>query len=148
MRWRAMRLSFRVEGRPIAQPRHSISKKGKKGKKGHAYYPDPRGNYKAWREAVQWAALSAMRGREPTEEQLELVLFALSPDRKYGDLSNIRKLIEDALQGIVYVKDRQIVDDEGHVRVFKGAPGIYVEVRPARVYTLDDLRTFSTLEDN
>lgn len=74
------------------------------------------GEAKAYKEAVAWIA-RASGFRNPTEKQIEIVSITLVP-RRYNDegvrigglmdLGNCWKIAEDALQGVVYVNDRQI----------------------------------------
>lgn len=75
----------------------------------------PSDEAKAYKEAVGWIAKSA-GFKEPTTKLIEIASVTLCPRKnKDGspsgvvlDLGNCWKVAEDALQGIVYVNDRQI----------------------------------------
>jgi len=51
-------------------------------------------------------------------------------DRKSGDISNRIKLVEDAMKGIAWADDAQVVELHAY-RSDEGEPGITVEVLPA-----------------
>ncbi len=75
----------------------------------------PTAEAKAYKEAVAWIAKAA-GCRVPTEKPIEILSVTLCPRmNKDGsasgtvlDLLNSWKVVEDALQGVVYVNDRQI----------------------------------------
>lgn len=71
---------------------------------------------KVYKEAVAWTARAA-GFRKPSEKLIEIVSITLVPrlynrdGKRIGsvmDLGNCWKIAEDALQGVVYVNDRQI----------------------------------------
>lgn len=115
-------LTFTVEGEAIPQGRPRFTRNG------HAYDPEKSRDYK---ERVAFAASWAMRGQEafPKEIPLKCVIAIwqkmpkrftkkqkelaenefLRPTVK-PDLDNIVKAITDAMNGIVYADDAQIVD--------------------------------------
>jgi len=68
-------------------------------------------------------------GIVPTES-LVVFSFWLYRPRKIGDLMNIDKALADALEGIFYVNDRQIVEHHAYLRDDKNNPRVEVEVRP------------------
>lgn len=75
----------------------------------------PSDEARAYKEAVGWIAKAA-GFREPTTKPIEIAGITLCPrTSKDGsasatvlDLGNCWKVVEDALQGIVYVNDKQI----------------------------------------
>jgi Holliday junction resolvase RusA-like endonuclease len=100
-----------------------------------------------YREAVAWAAKAAMRGRLPTERPVALLLHAFMPiaaswsmrersDARSGaklptgtpDWDNIGKSVGDALKGIVWVDDAQVVDGRV-IKRHSERPALRVEVR-------------------
>lgn len=75
----------------------------------------PSAEAKAYKQEVGWRAKAA-GFKEPTSKPIEIVSIALCPRmNKDGsasatvlDLGNCWKVVEDALQGVVYVNDKQI----------------------------------------
>lgn len=75
----------------------------------------PSAEAKAYKEEVRWRAKAA-GFREPTTKPIEIASIRLCPRmNKDGsasgvrlDLGNCWKVLEDALQGVVYVDDKQI----------------------------------------
>lgn len=132
-------LQFMVEGPPQAWQRAG------NGANGH-HYTQP--ETAAWQEAVQWAALPAMRGRELLTGPLEVLLVFLLPipaswpDWKRAmamtgqlvptgtpDFDNLAKGFLDALNGIAWVDDAQVVDAFTRKR-YSGFPCAVVHVKP------------------
>jgi Holliday junction resolvase RusA-like endonuclease len=114
-----MELTFSVPGDPVPQPRHKVTARGRFA---HAYIPKSHAIH-AYREAIAAAALAA--GATPTtHEPITLVIdlvFKRPPSHfnKSGlkkdapilprpDVSNCQKGIEDALNGVAWVDDRQV----------------------------------------
>lgn len=93
----------------------------------HRYDPS---DYAAFKAALGYVARRAMKSRAPLDCPLKLtadVFNNLPPaSRNFGDWDNHAKAICDALNGICYTDDRQIVD--GHVRLHKGDPHITIEL--------------------
>jgi crossover junction endodeoxyribonuclease RusA len=75
----------------------------------------PSDEAKAFKQEVGWRAKAA-GFKEPTTKPIEIASITLCPRTKKDgtasatvlDLGNCWKVVEDALQGIVYVNDRQI----------------------------------------
>lgn len=69
-----------------------------------------------------------MDGKEPLSGKIKLyaeIYRNIKPESlNFGDWDNHAKAISDALNGICYLDDRQIID--GHVRLFKGEPHISI----------------------
>lgn len=86
--------------------------------------------YSDFKDALGYYALAAMRGIKPFTGATKLyaeVFTRYDPTvLNSGDWDNHGKAIGDALNGICYDDDRQIVD--GHVRLFKGYPRIEIEL--------------------
>ena len=138
-----MKISFTVPGKPIPQARPRVTQNGR-----HTYTPR---RSVVYREAVALCAQSAMRGKKPLSGALHVrvqFLFRVpsswrKTDRDEAergeksftsrpDLDNLYKAVTDAMNGIVYKDDAQIV----HATVRKGyaigrPEGAYVEVENA-----------------
>ena len=75
-------------------------------------------------------AKQAMQGRAPLPGAIKLyaeIYRNIKPESlNFGDWDNHAKSISDALNGICYLDDRQIID--GHIKLFKGNPHIYIEL--------------------
>lgn len=82
----------------------------------------------AYRKQV--AAICREKGIEPMEGPLHLELNIFRP-RRVGDLSNRIKVLEDALQGIAYEDDSQIVAIAAYRHDDKTDPRIEVTLRRA-----------------
>lgn len=95
-------LEFHVAGRPVPWSAPHTTRTG------HAYKGK---RLVAWQKLVKDSAAVAMRGRPPHAGPVEIELtFHMAPSRNgsCGDLSNLVKGTEDALQGVVIVNDRQV----------------------------------------
>ena len=114
-----MAITFSVPGDPVPQPRHRITARGPFA---HAYIPKKHAIH-AYRDAIAAAARDA--GATPTTHEpitLFIDLIFKRPKSHYNkaglkadapilprpDVSNCQKGIEDALNGIAWVDDRQI----------------------------------------
>lgn len=86
--------------------------------------------YSDFKNQLGFFARRAMDGREPLSGKIKLyaeIYRNIKPESlNFGDWDNHAKAISDALNGICYKDDRQIVD--GHVRLFKGEPHIFVQL--------------------
>lgn len=65
---------------------------------------------KAWAASVKSAAYLAMGQREPYEREVDIAIEFYLPDRRKRDLDNLSKNVLDAMNGIVYMDDRQVVN--------------------------------------
>ena len=141
-----MEISFTVQTKPVpqARPRFFVRNKGPQQFVG-AY--DPK-QCKTFKEVIAWhAKLKAKETglREPTTAPIAIVLiFGMGrngkgapacPAGRYHtkrpDIDNLAKAVKDALKGIVYADDSQIV--EAHLYKQYGGPEIKIEIR-----TLED----------
>ena len=128
------KLSFRVDGEPVAQPRHRIASRGRFAT---AYIPKDHAIH-GWKFAIEEAA------RNETERigwvPVKGVALSVSMVFSFGqprsnktewhtqrpDLDNLAKAVLDAFHGIVYLDDASVVS----LFLWKewGYPGVLVEV--------------------
>ena len=94
--------------------------------------------YTEFKNELGYFALKAMNGRELFKGAIKITVdffkpkpkrskyfcgdFAVTPD--FGDVDNFLKSVLDALNGICYLDDRQVVD--AHARKFFGKPRIEI----------------------
>ena len=114
-----MKIQFTIPGTPVAKARPRVTRTG------HAYTPKKTSDYE---KLVQIYAKQAMAGMNPTTEAVRLTVRAFFPipkswtkakkekalngDLKHTtkpDFDNVEKAIQDAMNGIVYKDDSQIV---------------------------------------
>ena len=116
------RISFEVLTEPVPLARPRVTKKG-------TFLP-PRS--RAYRAVIQQAAQVAMNHFEPMTGALfcNLEFYRKFKDtaRNYGDADNHLKAILDALNGIVYLDDAQIVDISVKKRQDKAEQRIVVDI--------------------
>ena len=97
-------------------------------KNGKRHFNDPR--YTNFKNVVGLHARAAMQGLAPLTGRIKItvkVFTKYEPESlKSGDWDNHGKAVSDALNGICFVDDRQVV--EGHVYLFKGEPHIEIEL--------------------
>jgi crossover junction endodeoxyribonuclease RusA len=67
-------------------------------------------NRRYWQHLIKREAEAAANGRPPAVEDMAFRLAYFYVNAPIGDLDNIVKPIQDALKGIAYVDDRQVVD--------------------------------------
>lgn len=128
-----MKLNFVVPIKPVPQARPRFFVRKSKGFVG-AY--DPK-HCKAFKEIVAWHAKMAMQRynlKETTKEPVIIsMIFGMGKNgkelyhTKKPDIDNLAKAVTDALKGIVYADDCQIV--EAHIWKQYGEPEIVVKIR-------------------
>ncbi|MBR2734449.1 MAG: RusA family crossover junction endodeoxyribonuclease [Selenomonadaceae bacterium] len=113
-------IKFSADIKPVTFKRPGTNRK-------HRY--DPK-EYAAFKTALGYVARRAMQGRAPLDCPLKFTakIFNARPPASlnFGDWDNHAKSICDALNGICFTDDRQIV--EGHVYLFKGEPQIEISL--------------------
>lgn len=86
--------------------------------------------YSRFKNQLGYIAKEAMRGQDPLTGAIKIsvdVYRKYKPDSlRYGDADNHLKAVCDALNGICYEDDRQIVD--ATVRLHRGEPHIDIEL--------------------
>lgn len=95
---------------------------------GKRRFNDPR--YSDFKNVIGLHARVAMQGRAPLSGRIKItvkVFTKYAPESlRAGDWDNHGKAISDALNGICFADDRQIVD--GRVLLFRGEPHIEIEL--------------------
>lgn len=95
---------------------------------GKRRFNDPR--YSDFKNVIGLHARVAMQGRAPLSTPIKItvkVFTKYAPDSlRAGDWDNHGKAVSDALNGICFADDRQIID--GQVQLFKGDPHIEIEL--------------------
>ena len=118
-----MRIVLEVDPRPQPRPRFS---------NGRVYTPKEICHYK---EAIKNAALCMMKEQPPLTGALHCAIRLwrkFQPtSRRFGDLDNLYKAITDALIGICYKDDSQIVS-AAIEKYHSKEPRLEVEITPAR----------------
>lgn len=108
---------FRVEGQPIPKARPRVWK-------GHAHTPQ---RTKAWADVVGWAARAA---RVPLHEgDIYVSLMFQRKGKQRADVDNLAKNCMDALNGIAWDDDKQIVALRATVTYGSDNPGVDVIIR-------------------
>lgn len=89
--------------------------------------------YRQWKKDFGWFARRAMQGRPPLTGKVKLSaeFFKLKPknveSRNYGDLDNHLKSVKDAMNGICYLDDRQVIR-YGECGKNRGEPHIDIQL--------------------
>ena len=123
-------ITFTVEGVPRPKAR------ARRGKGGQWYTPQ---STRAYEEAVGWAARDAgIRNPYQGAVRLEIVLWL--PDRRRRDVDNCAKSICDALNGIAYLDDSQIIELTVRRGVDRVRPRAVVRVEAAVLHDVDDMQ--------
>lgn len=133
------RVSITVDGPPIGKGRPRFVRST-----GHAYTPPATAAYEA---VVGWTAREAMAGHPPMNVPLWLSMHAYMPvpgswSKKRTaqaldgllwpsrpDLDNVFKVLMDALNGVVWADDKQIVEAE-LIKSYSDRPRLEVTVEP------------------
>ena len=128
-------LRFRVDGEPVAQPRHRIASRGR-----FATAYIPRGHaIHAWKYAIEEAARREAErvGWVPRKGIALAVSMVFSFEQPKSnktqwhtqrpDLDNLAKAVLDALHGIAFLDDA-VVDEMKLRKQWREKPGLWVEV--------------------
>ena len=83
---------------------------------------------KTYKETIKEIAIEAMKGKEICSGHIKAVSQWFYGTRRRKDLPNSGKLEYDALSGIVYDDDCQIMVEEKFKIFRKGDPGILIEI--------------------
>jgi Holliday junction resolvase RusA-like endonuclease len=77
------------------------------GKGGHFYTPRATQSCEAQLKQEAWIEACKIGLKGPTKDAVEI--FVWTPRKQRGDIDNVLKTILDALQGVVYGNDSQVV---------------------------------------
>jgi len=136
-----MMITFKVDADPVGKQRARYAKRGNFVQ---TYTPDKTRNYES---LIKEAAIEAMGSSEPLETPVTLYLYIRAPipkslpkkrieaclnglekPIKKPDASNVLKSVEDAMNGVVYKDDSQIVNI--HVsKVYSSVSGVDVCIK-------------------
>lgn len=117
-----MAIKFTADVEPV--PFKRVMQSGKR------RYNDTR--YSLFKEVIGHLAKIAMHGQEPLKGKIKFHadFFKLKPknisSRKWGDVDNFLKAVLDALNGICYVDDSQVIQISGSKN--HGEPKIIIEL--------------------
>ena len=134
-------VTFKLDADPVGKQRARYARRGNFVQ---TYTPDKTRNYEA---LIKEAATEAMGSSEPLETPVNLYLYIRAPipqssskkkvadclngfekPIKKPDASNVLKSVEDAMNGVVYKDDTQIVNI--HVtKVYSSLPGVDICVK-------------------
>jgi Holliday junction resolvase RusA-like endonuclease len=134
-------VTFKVDADPVGKQRARYAKRGNFVQ---TYTPDKTRNYES---LIKEAAIEAMGSSEPLETAVTLYLYIRAPipkslpkkrieaclnglekPIKKPDASNVLKSVEDAMNGVVYKDDSQIVNI--HVsKVYSSVSGVDVCIK-------------------
>lgn len=136
-----MEINFVVPGQPVGKGRPKFARRGNFMT---AYTPEKTASYE---NLVKVKAQEAMNGREPIQGAVSLLInLYVTPPSSWSkkkqraalegeirptskpDFSNVLKAVEDGMNGIVYLDDKQIVIVNGS-KSYAVTPGAVVEVR-------------------
>ena len=112
-------IRFTVPGEPVPKARPRVVN-------GRTY--TPKRTVEA-EKAIGWAFREAMPGFDPLTCLVGMCCtFYTKSQKPRADVDNLVKTVQDALEGIVYVNDRQVEDVRGHR--FRGAadPRTVIEI--------------------
>ena len=112
-------VGFWIDG--VAVPKQSFRYTSKGGG-----YRDPR--VTAWEERVACAAKEKLAGRAMIAGDLSVQLRFYMPTRRRTDVDNLSKGVLDAIKGILFADDAQVVDLHVTKYVDRKQPRVYVAV--------------------
>jgi Holliday junction resolvase RusA-like endonuclease len=79
-------------------------------------YLDPK--YKAFEDRIRWETKSQYHGK-PLEGNLQCEIWAFFKDNRRCDAGNLPKSCLDALQGILFLNDKQVIDLKVFIKIEK-----------------------------
>ena len=95
-------LDLIIPGPPVPKARARVTRRG-------TYTPARVRQYEQGVALIAQAACSRHACQWPTSEPVQVTVRAFLPDARRRDLDNVVKAITDALNGVAYVDDAQIV---------------------------------------
>ena len=126
-------LTFTVEGRPVPKQRAKLGRT--RSGRSVAYYPErgtnsKRLSYPEYKEVVQAEALKKLGAKwsGPDDAYYKLYVMAHVKSAGSGDVDNILGTIMDALQGIIWLNDSQVLSAWPEKVLGARKPRVLVEV--------------------
>lgn len=116
-------IRFTVTGNPIPKARARVTLRP--GRRATAYTP---GRTKAYEQEVALAARQAMGRRAPLAGPVGLELWLYRATMHRADADNMEKACTDAMNGIIYLDDAQIVECHRYKRLDRENPRAEVRV--------------------
>ena len=83
---------------------------------------------KAWQNDVAWTAKQEMMDDDMLTGELSVSMTFMLPDRRKRDLDNLSKGVLDAMNGVVFEDDRQVIELHLRKQYSKDYPGVRVKV--------------------
>lgn len=112
-----------IPGRPIAWQRA--------GSNGRVRYTPTR--VAQAQDEIRWLTIAALPGGwDPTPDPVRLDLRFAMPNDHTADVDNLAKLVMDALNHVLYVDDRQVVQLMVERTVDRDAPRTWIHAQPAQ----------------
>jgi Holliday junction resolvase RusA-like endonuclease len=127
-------LIFSVDGDPVPKQSFQVGRAGGTGQT--SGYTPPR--VKAWQKAVSWMAHVAWPEVPMTGPVMVVIEFRLRTHRRQ-DLDNLSKAILDALNGVVWEDDKQVIDLHLRKVYDRDKPGITVGVKGVQKWIMPPL---------
>ena len=115
---------FTIPGQPLPKQRARVMK-------GYSY--TPKETVAAEKRIADYARIAQAK---PTRNPIHLVLRFFRGDLRRVDLDNLAKLVQDALNGVAYADDSQIVLLTAAKGIDREFPRTEIEVRPCPVSPL------------
>lgn len=112
-------LSFVVDGTPVPKQSFRVRKNG--------MHFQPR-RLVQWQSAVRAEAIVAMDGRESVTDKVGAHMIFYLPDNRHRDLDNLSKGVLDAINGVVFKDDTQVVSLYLDKTIDPQRPGVEVFV--------------------
>lgn len=116
-----MMIEFSVDGQPKPKQRPVFNSRTRS-----ARTPE---STKEWEALVGWSCRAAMGVLEPLEGNLAVTLVFRRRGKRRADFDNLCKAVLDAINGIAYVDDGQIVAAVVMVTYGNEFPGVDIVVR-------------------
>lgn len=113
---RAAEVAFVVPGSPVPKERARVVR-------GHAFTPERTRTAEA---AIAWAAKAA--GVVPLSGPVALTCLFYCRNNVRGDIDNLVKLCSDALNGVAWADDKQVVRLSATVAIDKANPRTWIKI--------------------
>lgn len=116
-------IEFTVPGQPIPKARARVVR-------GHAFTPETTAGHES--VIVAEARNAGVRGEPDAKAQWEIVCWFYRKGQRRADLDNLLKTVLDALNGVVWADDNQIVAIKAYKRREDKLPRTLIEIREVR----------------